>query len=327
MNTDELKRRPGPVFTERPAWAEAGGGWRQMHGSFKDLGYSIEWHDFTSKSDLDWSRSFHPGGLEICLNFAGRGEVRAGNETLPFVESSAGFYFQKKYGLEAIRRGGERHQFVTLELSLPFLRAHFQPSDPGLRASLSSILTNPMARANVVSQPIRLSAGQQQGLMSLAQPPVPPEARSLWYEGKTLQIAAEILYGPSAKEELFCERVKRLNQDRVGKVMSILKDNYAAPPSLLEIGRRVGCSHFYLSRIFSQVTGKTIPSHLRELRMERAAALLREGKLNVTEVALEVGYSSPSHFTVAFRETFHCCPGLYPGNVLSRPESDGTGPE
>ena len=46
--------------------------------------------------------------------------------------------------------------------------------------------------------------------------------------------------------------------------------------------------------------------------MERAAELLREGKMNVTETALEVGYSSLSHFTVAFRETFACCPGLYP---------------
>ncbi len=46
--------------------------------------------------------------------------------------------------------------------------------------------------------------------------------------------------------------------------------------------------------------------------IERAAELLREGKHNVTEAAFEVGYSSLSHFTVAFREVFGCCPGLYP---------------
>jgi AraC-like DNA-binding protein len=32
----------------------------------------------------------------------------------------------------------------------------------------------------------------------------------------------------------------------------------------------------------------------------------------VTEVALEVGYSSLSHFSHAFCETMGCCPGLYP---------------
>jgi AraC-like DNA-binding protein len=78
------------------------------------------------------------------------------------------------------------------------------------------------------------------------------------------------------------------------------------------IGRRVGCGHFYLCRIFTQEMGQTITAFLRDLRMEKAAALLREGRLNFTEAALEVGYSSLSHFSATFRETFGCCPGLYP---------------
>lgn len=46
--------------------------------------------------------------------------------------------------------------------------------------------------------------------------------------------------------------------------------------------------------------------------MERAADLLASGKYNVTEAALEVGYSSMSHFSLAFCETIGCCPNLYP---------------
>jgi AraC-like DNA-binding protein len=46
--------------------------------------------------------------------------------------------------------------------------------------------------------------------------------------------------------------------------------------------------------------------------MERAASLLREGRLNVTQAALEVGYSSLSHFSTAFHDVIGCCPGLYP---------------
>ena len=48
--------------------------------------------------------------------------------------------------------------------------------------------------------------------------------------------------------------------------------------------------------------------------MERAAQMLREGRSNVTETALAVGYSSLSHFSKAFWETHGCCPGLY-GNA------------
>ena len=83
-------------------------------------------------------------------------------------------------------------------------------------------------------------------------------------------------------------------------------------PTLEQLGKEVGCSAFYLSRTFSQETGSTIPQYLQRLRMDRAAELLRSGKYNVTEAALEVGYSSFSHFSLAFRQTHGCCPGLFP---------------
>jgi AraC-like DNA-binding protein len=58
--------------------------------------------------------------------------------------------------------------------------------------------------------------------------------------------------------------------------------------------------------------GKTIPQYIRDLRMERAAEMLKTGKYNVTQVAFAVGYSSASHFSTAFHQSFGCCPGLYP---------------
>jgi len=39
---------------------------------------------------------------------------------------------------------------------------------------------------------------------------------------------------------------------------------------------------------------------------------VRAGNHNVTEATLAAGYNSLSYFTVAFREVFGCCPGLYP---------------
>jgi AraC-like DNA-binding protein len=61
--------------------------------------------------------------------------------------------------------------------------------------------------------------------------------------------------------------------------------------------------------------GLTIPQYLQRLRLERAAELLKAGQLNVTEVAMEVGYSSLSHFSLAFRQAFGSCPGLYPVTI------------
>ena len=309
-------------FTEAPAWESVGSGWRQLYGNFRDLGYSIEWHDFSTKRDLEWSRSFHPGSLEICLNFAGHGEVQAGRRSLEFGASTTGFYAQSNSRLTAMRRGGERHQFITVEFSLPFIERHALPCDRGVNPLLSRVFANTARDTATVSEPIRLTSEHQQMVMSLRRPPVYAAAQRLWYQAKALEVAAALLYQPLPGEELFCQRYKRLSQERVQKVVTILKQNLAEPPPLEEIGRRVGCSQFYLSRLFTQEMGKTISAYLRDLRMERAAELLREGKMNVTEAALEVGYSSLSHFTVVFRETFACCPGLFP---LKRPTQKSIG--
>jgi len=306
------RQRNDSAFTEAPAWRPVGEGWRQLHGNFRNEGYSIEWHDFTAERNFDWSRSFHPSSLEICLNLAGRGEVQTSQRTLELVPGSAGFYFQTSPRLTASRSGGERHQFITLELSLPFLERHLPREGGGLHPDLNRVLSRPRKGSAVVSDPVPLTNEQQQIATSLRHPPVYAAAQGLWYQAKALEVVAALLYRPLPGEELFCQRVKQLSRERVQKVMGILRENVAQPPSMEEIGKRVGCSHFYLSRIFAQETGRTIFASLRELRMERAAELLREGKMNVTETAMEVGYSSLSHFTVAFRETFACCPGLYP---------------
>jgi AraC-like DNA-binding protein len=137
-------------------------------------------------------------------------------------------------------------------------------------------------------------------------------AQPLWYQCKALELAVTFLFQPPPEEELFCSRQQRLAQERVEQVIFLLRKNLAEPPTLEELGKKIGCSHFYLSRIFSAQTGQTITQYLRQLRMERAADLLRTGEHNVTEVSLEVGYSSLSHFSAAFHETFGCCPGLYP---------------
>ncbi len=317
LSPKNLAERPDPArFTESDAWAKVSTGWQHLHGSFRELGYSIEWHDFTTERDLDWSRSFHPDGVEICLNLAGHGAVQAGSERLELAPSTAGFYLQSEPRLAGVRTGGQQHQFVTVELSFDFLARHLAPAQSGLNAQLKGLRkAKPGAR---VSEAFRMTAEHQQMVMSLRRPPVYAAAQRLWYHAKALEVAAAFFFQPSGDEDLFCQRQKRQNQERVQKVIATLKQELSATLSLEEIGRRVGCSHFHLSRIFSQEMGKSIFQCLRDLRMERAAELLREGRLNVTQVALEVGYSSPSHFSTAFHAAFGCCPGLYPLATISQ---------
>lgn len=297
-------------FTEAEVWAGLGQGWQHLHGSFLEQGYSLEWHDFAAQAELDWSSSFHPGGLEICLNLAGEGRVVANGQGLEFAPLTAGFYFQESPGLSGRRVGGQRHQFITVELSLDFLRQNLSAEESELHESLRGVLKG--KGGSFVSEPIRLTSDHQILIGSLRRPPVHASAQRLWYRAKALEVASALFYQRPSSEGLFCQRQKQLNQDRVQKVVAMLREDLAKTPTLEEIGRRVGCSHFHLSRVFSQETGQSIFQHLRQLRMDRAAELLKEGRMNVTQVSLEVGYASPSHFSMAFHETYGCCPGLYP---------------
>ena len=66
-----------------------------------------------------------------------------------------------------------------------------------------------------------------------------------------------------------------------------------------------------LKDLFRSVYGNSIASHIREHRMERAALLIETTGLSFGEIAEEVGYSSQSKFTAAFKKHFHLLPGEY----------------
>jgi AraC-like DNA-binding protein len=223
---------------------------------------------------------------------------------------TAGFYSRGSGTVEAVRNGGEQHHFLTVEFAPAFLRHHLSDKIDFLHPLVKGIISSEKATSGV-SSAARLSNRQRELIFSLCEPPVIQAAQSIWYQSRALDLMAEFFF-QSPKKELFCVRQKQVSRERVDRVIKILQDKLTDPPSLEEIGREVGCSPFYLSRTFSKEMGLTIPQYLRQIRMEKAAALLKSGKFNVTEVALEVGYNSPSHFSAAFHQTFGCCPGLYP---------------
>jgi AraC-like DNA-binding protein len=288
-----------------------GDGWRHIYGSVRGGGVSFEWHDFTVREAFDWGKSFHPGSLEVCLNLEGHGNVTANGRHADFTPLTVGFYRRGGQALEAVREANQRHQFLTVEMSFDFLRRHLGELGKSLHPLVREI-TSGQSEKSTVAAPIRLTSRLQQLLTSLREAPVLAIAQSVWYQAKALEVAAELFFVTPDEQELFCQRQKRLSSERVEKVVALLRERLAEPPNLEEIGRAVGCSPFHLSRTFSAETGLTIPQYTRQLRLERAAELLRSGNFNVTEAALEVGYSSLSHFSQAFHEAFGCCPGLYP---------------
>jgi AraC-like DNA-binding protein len=310
-NGETIKSTIVTPFTERPAWRSVGDGWRHLHGSVRGAGVSFEWHDFKAHAEFDWGKSFHPGSIEVCLNLEGEGRVSLNKSEAVFEPLTAGFYRRGEQVLRATRSAEQRHQFLTIEMSFDFLRRHLGEFVTSLHPLVREVVAG-QSEKSAVAPPMRLTSRHQQLLTSLREAPVLALAQSVWYQAKALEVAAEFFFVTPDEQELFCQRQQRISAERVEKVVAILRERLAEPPTLEKLGRLVGCSPFHLSRTFSAANGMTIPQYTRQLRMERAAELLKSGKFNVTEAALEVGYSSLSHFSQAFHDTFGCCPGLYP---------------
>lgn len=90
-----------------------------------------------------------------------------------------------------------------------------------------------------------------------------------------------------------------------------LNQHYAEHISLDDIADAIDISPYYLSHVFSEETGLSLFSRLTDLRMEKAAEFLRSGKLNVSQVAHQVGYDSANYFSKVFRKHFKCSPSQF----------------
>ena len=303
----EIRRdsSPLPLRNEQPGVRK-----RVLYGDIQ-FGVSVHWHDYPACDVSDWVQPFAKQTLVLCLNLQGQGRVRHGKAVLGLEVGTSGIFCTDTHEFEAVRQRGEPHRFVTIEFSRAWLRKHLSPCDGALHPAIEAFVAGNHARIASGSAQ-KMSREQESCAKRLVQPPVFQRARELWYQGQVLQLMAEYFFERHGEDELFCDRQKRLAHERAQKVIAILQRDLIRPPNLEAIGREVGCSPFHLSRTFSQEAGMTIPQCLRSLRIDRAAELLQTGKYNVTEAALEVGYSSLSHFSQAFCQTKGCCPGLYP---------------
>lgn len=77
-----------------------------------------------------------------------------------------------------------------------------------------------------------------------------------------------------------------------------------------EIGRAVGVSPVYLTQVFQQVEGIPLSRYQLQLRLARALDLIGQHD-DLTRLGLELGFSSHSHFTAAFRRSFGMTPGHF----------------
>jgi AraC-like DNA-binding protein len=89
-----------------------------------------------------------------------------------------------------------------------------------------------------------------------------------------------------------------------------LADQLGAPVRLVDAARAAGASPAYLTHVFSRFEGMSLHQYLTGLRLSRALADLPHTD-NLTTLALDLGFSSHSHFTAAFRRAYGVTPSAF----------------
>lgn len=98
---------------------------------------------------------------------------------------------------------------------------------------------------------------------------------------------------------------------QVQRVTNYMVEYLGEPVSLQELAELLGLSRFHFCKAFRKATGFTPHRWLVRLRMDQARRLLDGGRLSITEVALAVGYQTPSAFAQAFRSAVGETPTHY----------------
>jgi len=91
----------------------------------------------------------------------------------------------------------------------------------------------------------------------------------------------------------------------------LIAGSFTARITLDRLAGTLGVSPFALCRAFRQATGSTVHQHLTGLRLATALEQLPRYRERLTALALNLGFSSHSHFTQAFRAYFGRAPSVF----------------
>lgn len=98
------------------------------------------------------------------------------------------------------------------------------------------------------------------------------------------------------------------DERRVAAARVLIAADLSATLGLSDVASEAACSPFHLARLFRAVTGRSLRDYRLRLRLAAALHRLDQGERDLTATALDLGFSSHSHMTAAFRRCFGAPP-------------------
>lgn len=127
------------------------------------------------------------------------------------------------------------------------------------------------------------------------------EPRALLVEGLVLELFGELLLSPKPERTAASIRT----------ALALIHDRFRESISLSAIADEVGVSPMHLSRQFRSMTGMTVGSYIRKLRIETACQRLMNSPISLAELAAELGFVDQSHLSHTFKRITGISPAAF----------------
>ena len=99
--------------------------------------------------------------------------------------------------------------------------------------------------------------------------------------------------------------------ERIKKMLQFIQENYAEELSVERIAKCATISESECLRCFRSMIGTTPIQYVKQFRVQRAAELLLDTELKISDIGAQCGFQEMSYFARAFRQVQGCTPGEY----------------
>ncbi|WP_164684701.1 helix-turn-helix transcriptional regulator [Brevibacillus reuszeri] len=251
------------------------------------------------------------GIFELNYFLSGEAVCHIHDQQVTIVEPISHVCYFQDVDVRIETKANTRCQFVEIRMS-PENLLHYFDRDADKQA-----IQHIMQKKKGLIQSYQLSPMIKKCVYEILHCPYKGALKKIYFEAKAMELINlffqenDLLY-PAIEPSLPADDVEKLKQAK-----EIVLRHIDEPYSIKTLAKMVGLNEYKLKIGFRQLFDTTIFGLIRRRRMEKAAWLLEREGVNVSEAAVQVGYSNVSNFTVAFRKQYGCNPSEYLKRVKS----------
>lgn len=214
-------------------------------------------------------------------------------------DNSYSVYFKDK-NMKLLFKLPPQSEMVAILISIEFFHSLFSEN--------SHILFN-FKMGKPIIEPKKISNSIKMILNQITANNMPASLKSVYIQGKIYELLSHYFNTEHTTNEESCPFIA--NEETVSKIKKakeIIIEQMNCPPLLTELAKEVGLNIKKLKTGFKDIYGYPVFTFLLNYKMELSKKLLQENQLNVNEIALQLGYSSSSHFIAAFKRKYGITP-------------------